>query len=135
MPARVTNRPRKEHVSGVPRCPHSYYKLLGLTEPRCPECGRGVDAADPSSYALKPPYVAGRFWLTGLILSLGGGMLAFLFVVPFAGWGWAATLVVPFAAGALLGYAFRARFVVLPVLSLVVAVGFVFGLVSVSLAG
>jgi hypothetical protein len=126
MPARM---------SEVPRCRNCYYTLLGLPERRCPECGWEFDPADPSSYTTKPPFIRGQFWLPALVLSFGGGMLAFMFVVPFAGWGWAATLVVPFAAGALLGYAFRARLILLPALATALAISLFIGLVSLSLAG
>src|SRR5436190_23642408 len=36
------------------RCLQCDYLLRGLTEPRCPECGREFDPADPKTYATGP---------------------------------------------------------------------------------
>jgi hypothetical protein len=37
------------------RCLDCDYPLRGLPEPRCPECGRPFDPADPNSYFAPPP--------------------------------------------------------------------------------
>lgn len=122
--------PPIEQQSGVPRCRHCYYVLENLPEPRCPECGTIFDFNDPDSYTIKPPLVRWRLWLPGLALALFGGMALYLFVLPYAGFGWAATLVVPAAAGAILGYGCRVRVVLLVLPAIIVCTGLFFGLIG-----
>ncbi len=60
------------------------YDLSGLTEPRCPECGRAFDRSDPSTFA---PAAARRasahrmVWLAGWI---GCGPLGFVALMHLA---------------------------------------------------
>ncbi len=119
----------------VPRCLGCGYVLEGLPEPRCPECGRPFDLNNPATYNTRPPFVRWKYWLPGLLLSLGGGLSLYVFVWAVSGFGVATTLVVPFAAGGLLGYACRVRIFSLVLLSLIVATGLVLGLISLSIAG
>ncbi len=54
--ARFTESQRRREVLDAPLCRACGYVLLGLTEPRCPECGHPFDpallalAGDPASY-------------------------------------------------------------------------------------
>ena len=119
----------------VPRCLRCGYVLEGLPEPRCPECGRPFDLNNPATYNTKPPFVRWKYWLPGLLLSLGGGLGLYVFVWAVSGFGWATTLVVPFAAGALLGYACRVRIFSLVLLSLIVLTALILGLFSLNIVG
>lgn len=105
-------------VTDPPRCLTCGYVLLGLPDGRCPECGREFDSDNPSTYSTRPLFVRWRFWLPGFLLAAGGGALLYTFIILFAGWGWAATLVAPFCVGATVGYGCRARPFVLVLLSL-----------------
>ena len=127
--------PPIEQQFGVPRCRNCYYVLENLPEPRCPECGRGFDFNDPASYTIKPPLVRWKLWMPGLIMALGGGLALYAFVVPFAGFGWAATLIVPASVGAILGYGCRVRGFVLVILAIAMSGGLLFGLMSMSFTG
>ena len=115
---------------GVPRCVKCYYVLENLPEPRCPECGTPFDFNDPNTYTIKPPMVRWRLWLPGLLLALGGGLGLYLFIIPFVGFGWAATLVVPAAAGAVLGYCCRVRVFLMVVPAIILSAGVFFGLLG-----
>ncbi len=46
----VDSDPKRALISEPKRCLGCGYILDGLPEPRCPECGRGFDPADPHSY-------------------------------------------------------------------------------------
>src|SRR3954471_21191585 len=59
---------------GVPRCLSCGYVLVGLNDPRCPECGRWFNPWDPSTYNTRPPFLAWRYWLPAFILALSAGL-------------------------------------------------------------
>ena len=119
----------------VPRCLSCGYTLLGLPDYRCPECGRPFDPYNPDTYNTKPPFVRWRYWMPGLLTALGAAVLLYPFAVGWSGFGWATTLVVPFCAGTLLGYGVRVKWMVIPLLALVLVSGIFFALVSFSLTG
>src|SRR5262245_38374422 len=100
------------------RCIGCGYLLHGLTDARCPECGRPFDPLDSESFTTKLPYVRWKFWLPGLLLAFGTGTLLWLILFRTTGVGAAATIVVPFSIGAILGYACRAQVAVQIVLGL-----------------
>jgi hypothetical protein len=73
MPDVIVFKPTKQ----PPRCRNCSYRLEGLTEPRCPECGRGFEPADPRTYSEEflemPPWDGPRWflgWLAALAMSL-----------------------------------------------------------------
>jgi hypothetical protein len=119
----------------APRCIGCGYTLHGLPEARCPECGRTFDLRDSRTYTTKPPFVRWRYWLPGFLLALVGGSLLLLFITLFAGFSWAATLALPLAAGALLGYGVRAGWVAKVALAVVLVSGFVCVLMGAGVAG
>jgi hypothetical protein len=127
--------PAFEQQFGVPRCRTCYYVLENLPEPRCPECGSAFDLNDPATYTLKPPLVRWKWWLPGLLLSVGAGLALYLFIIPFAGFGMASTLVVPLSAGAILGYCCRVRTFLLVLLAGILATSLFFGCVSFNYTG
>jgi hypothetical protein len=89
-----------------PRCLDCNYVLLGLPEPRCPECGRQFDPDDFGSYTYKPPLVRWRFWLPPLVMvAIVFAILVILFHT--SGVGVAATIAAPFTLGGLIGYSVR----------------------------
>lgn len=45
-----------------PYCLGCSYSLHGLTESRCPECGRGFDLDDPRTYRLEPLSKMAAYW-------------------------------------------------------------------------
>jgi hypothetical protein len=128
--------PQRSHNDGMvefpasekaPRCLGCNYVLIGLPEPRCPECGREFDPEDAESYTFKPPYVRWKFWLPPLLMvAIVSGILVIL--LRTSGVGVAATIVAPFALGGMLGYAVRGAGKLLLVLiagaGLFVALGF-----------
>lgn len=118
-----------------PRCLTCGYLLTGLQSGQCPECGRKFDPENPASYSTKPPFVRWRFWMPAALLSiaLGAGLMS-LFVIS-GGFGWSFTIVGPFVAGVLLGYAARVRKFVYVLLALIVVAGVVTGLASMSFVG
>jgi hypothetical protein len=89
-----------------PRCIDCNYVLLGLPEPRCPECGRQFDPENFHTYTYKPPYVRWKFWMPPLIM-IGITFLILVVLFQTSGVGVAATIVAPFTLGGLLGYAVR----------------------------
>ena len=90
----------------------------------CPECGRDFDPDDARTYLTKPPFVWWTYWLPAFLLAgIGGGVLWLLLVIA-VGYGWATTIVMPMALGAMMGYGARSRTIFVFLLSLVVlAVG------------
>ena len=131
----VEQEPAIEQQFGVPRCRTCYYVLENLPEPRCPECGTPFDLDDEQTYTIKPPLVRWKLWLPGLALSIFGGMALYLALLPLTGFGWAATLVVPLSAGAILGYCCRVRVFLLVLLAGVLATGMFFGCISAHYTG
>jgi hypothetical protein len=134
-PPPVPSEPPIEEQFGVPRCRNCYYVLENLPEPRCPECGTPFDFDDPDTYTIKPPFVRWKLWLPGLLLALGGGMALYLFIVPFTGFGFAATLLVPASAGAIIGYSCRVRTFLIVMVSIITLSGLLFGCLTVNYAG
>src|SRR3954464_6441867 len=122
-------------ATALPRCLNCGYTLLGLPDYRCPECGWPFNPCDPASYTTKPPFVRWRYWLPGLLTALAAAVLLYPVAVGWSGFGWATTLVLPFCAGTLLGYGVRVRWMVIPLLSLILLACILFALVSMSLAG
>ena len=127
--------PAIEEQFGIPRCRNCYYVLENLPEPRCPECGRPFDFNNPDSYTIKPPLVRWRLWMPGLMLAVGGGLALYLSIIPFAGFGWAATLVVPASVGAIIGYTCRVRLFLLIAISLIGGAALLMGLITLKLVG
>ncbi|HEY2584285.1 MAG TPA: SRPBCC family protein [Tepidisphaeraceae bacterium] len=102
------------------RCLGCGYVLTGLVEPRCPECGRGFDPHNPSTYSTKPLFARWKFWLPGFLLATVPGVLIYVLLLWVAGWGVAVSLVAPFCVGAILGYGCRVRTFVMVLLALAV---------------
>jgi hypothetical protein len=50
------------------RCLKCDYLLRGLDSRTCPECGQAFDPADPGTYRLAAPFVAGRAQVAALVL-------------------------------------------------------------------
>ncbi len=82
------------------------------------------------------PFMAWTFWMPALLTAVGGGVLGSIFLVfAFGNWGVSVWFGAPFAVGAILGYRVRAAPMLLVLLSLVGAAGFITGMVSLQLAG
>ncbi|MEX0652814.1 MAG: hypothetical protein WD534_02190 [Phycisphaeraceae bacterium] len=124
-----------KQASQPPRCRRCGYILEGLTEPRCPECGLAFNPADSSTYRRRPPFLLGLFLLPGAALALVGGLVWATAFYTMGTLGWGLVLGVPFAMGGLLGYAVKARWVVLGGLSLMVLAGLGMGLLALDLVG
>lgn len=75
MPDALVFKPTKQ----TPRCRNCSHRLEGLIEPRCPECGRGFDPADPRTYSeplsVMPPWDGSR-WFFGWLAALTMGVAA-----------------------------------------------------------
>lgn len=95
------------------RCLDCGYVLEGLPSRRCPECARAFNPDDPRSYSRKRPKILWRYWLPGLGLSLGVGVVLWAVLVPAVGWGWATSFVLPLCVGALIGFGCRVNGLVL----------------------
>lgn len=120
----------------APRCLDCAYCLLGLPEPRCPECGRAFDLTDPSTYSTKPPLIRWRLWLPGLLLAIGLGVVIFLAIlVGGLGIGWAWTLATPVCIGIILGYRCRVRSLAYILLVLTALIGIFVALFSLQVTG
>ncbi len=75
-------------------CRKCGYALVGLSEDRCPECGRAFDPANPRTFRRKPLLSGVRLWLVRLALATAA-LVAGLLIVEgsVAGWyyrGWRA---------------------------------------------
>jgi hypothetical protein len=92
----MTSRPK--------RCLNCFYVLDGLPAQRCPECGRAFDPGDLSTFTYKLPFVRWRFWMPAVLLTGGCGLVLYVLLGAWVGYGWATTLVLPFCLGATLGY-------------------------------
>jgi hypothetical protein len=123
--------------SAPPRCARCGYVIAGLNSPgHCPECAEGFDLADRGTYTLLPPYSRWVFWLPGLCLAAGAGLLAtMLLAYGFGNWGSAVWIGVPVMMGCLLGYRCRARWYAYPLLGIAAFVIVLLGMMSLSLAG
>lgn len=53
-------------------CRECGYQLTGLSEPRCPECGRPFEPADPASFLTHPKGWIRRRWLRRVTLAAAG---------------------------------------------------------------
>ena len=133
------NTPHAKLTAGIARFPARClgcgYVLTGLTEQRCPECGREFRIDDPSTYSTKPLFVRWRFWLPGFMLATIGGVILYLLLIWVAGWGVAVSIVAPFCIGAVVGYGCRAKPFVLALLALAALGVIVFTLYSANLVG
>ena len=123
-------------LEDAPRCLDCAYCLIGLTQPRCPECGRPFDLTDPSTYSTKPPFVRWRLWLPGLLLAVGLGLVVFLvIIVSGLRIGFAATLAAPVCIGIVLGYRCRVRPLAYVLLVLTALTGIFVALFSLRVTG
>lgn len=120
-----------------PRCIACDYPLEGLDdEGCCPECGRSYNLRYPSTYTTHPPFDPYLFWLPGSIqAAAAGSMLAVILTIKFGDWRTSLLLAIPFAIGSLLGYRFRSRWAIGPLITLTFAVVLIVGLASLSLKG
>jgi len=132
----ATKGPRVPADRDRPRCIDCGYYLVGLNEPRCPECGRRFDLSDPKSYTFKPPLLRLKLWFPGFMLAFAVG------VVLFAGMllatkhvGWAATIAAPGSVGVLGGYRWRIGVVARGLLALSLLAAIVAVLVFADISG
>src|SRR5262249_49858822 len=122
--------------AGAPRCLGCFYVLTGLTESRCPECGRKFNLNDPKTFTRKPPFLRWHFWLPGLALASGiaialfSGMLLITRDV-----GSAATIAAPCSIGAILGYRCRVGPIALVGLSICAVAILIVTLVTAEISG
>ncbi|MDB5327873.1 MAG: hypothetical protein JWM57_3442 [Phycisphaerales bacterium] len=118
------------------RCKVCAYVLdhLGIVG-QCPECGQPFNLADPMTYTNKPPFLWWTFWMPGLLTAFAIGVALYLLLIPLMGYGWATTVAVPTAAGAILGYRVQMQWAVLVLLSLIVASGMAATLLMMSVTG
>ncbi len=117
------------------RCLDCYYVLEGLEELRCPECGRSFDLYDAGTFTRKPPYVWWKLWLPGLVQAMIFGVVSMAIMALLGQWGWALWVGVPLAAGCLLGYRFRAAWILFPALVMTVLTGLILSAIVLHLAG
>lgn len=97
-----------EHRAGDsrqhPRCLDCGYRLIALSEPVCPECGRPFNPDNEYTFSRKPPFIWYRYWWPGALFAIGSG---FAWCVAFyvnQAPGWGLFVAVPFMLGALVGY-------------------------------
>jgi hypothetical protein len=117
------------------RCLTCGYVLSGLAELRCPECSRPFHPSNPSTFTTKPPFLAWRFWLPGLSLSVLGGMAIACALLYWGNWGAALWIAVPFSAGSILGYRVRSRWIVLVLLTIAITLCLCMGMITLDIAG
>ncbi len=80
------------------------YRLVGLNEPICPECGRAFNPANESTFSRKPPFIWYLYWWPGALLALGAGFAWCIAFYINQELGWGLFIAVPFMVGALVGY-------------------------------
>lgn len=87
-----------------PRCLDCGYRLVGLSEPICPECGRPFNPKNEYTFSTKPPFVWYLYWWPGALLSLTAGLAWCVAFYLNQALGWGIFIAVPFMLGALVGY-------------------------------
>ena len=87
-----------------PRCLACGYRLIGLPEPVCPECGRPFDPDNERTFSRKPPFVWYLYWWPGALLAVGAGLAWCVGFYLNESLGWGIFIAVPFMLGALVGY-------------------------------
>lgn len=113
-----------------PRCAGCGYRLEGLPEPRCPECGGAFDPADARTFEFIPPFDFWTYWLPGLLLGMG------LAILPAVGLGLAGepgqglALGAALFLGVMVGYGLRANVGCVTMLALLIGGGALVGLIS-----
>ncbi len=133
MPQSVVGKNNPEGLP--PRCIRCAYVLTGLHAGRCPECGLPFNLAIAGTFTIKPPLIGWKFWLPGMLLSVGGGLAVMALLIVGGNWGWALWLGLPFSAGSLLGYRVRSGVFMLVLLGIMLVVSLFMGLAFVNLAG
>lgn len=88
----------------TPRCLGCGYRLVGLTAPVCPECGRVFSPNDPSTFSRRPPFVWYLYWWPGALLAVSAGLVWSVVFYVNQSLGWGLFIAVPFMIGALVGY-------------------------------
>ena len=123
--------------SAAPRCCGCGYTLTGLAEKGpCPECGRGYNLSDPTTYLLRPPFVRWKFWLPGLALAAFVGVVLMAVLAYAVGdWGWPLWMGAPLAAGCILGYRVRMGRAFMVLLVAALGVSLIMGMAMLNLGG
>jgi hypothetical protein len=119
----------------TPLCLTCGYALTGLPEPRCPECGRPFDLANPKSFTFNPPFVGWRYWLPGFLLALITGLISYVILIQLVGFGWTVSLVLPFCLGSIIGFGCRSGYLMQILLALFLIVSCAFGLFFMNIVG
>ena len=69
-------------------CKHCGYDLRGLPSPRCPECGKDFDPANPRTFARRPPRSPVWRWAKRLTLLLLAAIALLAGTWGWFYWGW-----------------------------------------------
>lgn len=69
-------------------CRRCGYQLVGLSENRCPECGREFDPSNRRTYLRRPKGWARRRWIKGITTLLAVLMLLTVAEAGWLYWGW-----------------------------------------------
>jgi Polyketide cyclase / dehydrase and lipid transport len=116
-----TDRPAAMETGYCLRCQEL---LVAGFEGRCPRCGLAFDPEDPETYRTHPRFSAVRYWLPGLALAVALGVSSYAAISSQGNMGFALFVAVPFAVGALLGYAVAVHLLLTFVLG-VLAIGLI----------
>ncbi|HPF38220.1 MAG TPA: SRPBCC family protein [Phycisphaerae bacterium] len=119
----------------LPRCRKCYYTLEGLESARCPECGEPFDFGDPTTFTVRPPFLFWRFWLPGLGLAVGLGVVMLALLLSVGSTGWGLTIAAPVVIGSLIGYRCRVHVAINVLLVISGLVGVVISLVTLHISG
>jgi hypothetical protein len=76
---------------------------------RCPRCRLTYDPNNPETFVVRPMPLRWKFWLPGLALAVVAAVGSYVFILLTGQMGIALFFAVPFAAGAIIGYATRAE--------------------------